>query len=293
MTKPIWSRIQVENPDIEMDNITLLGEGWGAWAYRISESMVIKLSKRADGWGELAKQFAVLEFVHPRLPLAVPIPLAQHPKSAGWPFGYTIYSLIPGEPIDMDTLSKTQRSAAAETLAHFLRMLHDLKPDDTLRSILPNEDSKIELDHIYEQAQVQVLPDLAPADSARLRTTMQTYLDESSNFTFRPTLIHADLHNDHLLTQNGMVTGILDFDGASLGDPDDDFSDFYLEFGADFAAECARSYGHPEPQALVEKLRHRSVFVYLHDILYAPEYGLVDDVEWAWAGLRGWLEQAK
>lgn len=289
MTTPNWLAIQSENPGLTIDPVTLLGEGWGARAYRVHDDLVFKLPKRADEWDECATEIAVLNFVGPHLPLTVPKPLVHRQMSAGWPHGYAVYTLVPGEPLSIETLTGPEQEAAAVALGEFLRALHTIRPDQALTSILPGAERNTYYREIWSLATAQVLPQLPLHDASVLRAEALRYLDNPLHFDFHATLIHGDLHQEHLLTQEGVVTGIIDFGGAALDDPDRDFSDLYLELGAEFTMACARAYGHPNPHALIDKLHHRALFGYLHDIMYGPEFGLSDDVEAAWTALNGWI----
>ncbi|MEZ4656035.1 MAG: aminoglycoside phosphotransferase family protein [Caldilineaceae bacterium] len=292
MTTPNWNLIQSENPHLNFDHIALLGEGWGAWTYRVNHDFVFKLPKRAGDWDENLTEQAVLAFAQPRVPLTVPAPVLYRPTSAGWPHGYAVATFVPGQPIDLPNMTKTQRAAAASALGGFLRALHALEPDDDLRAVLPREGEMGEFQELAELAETKVFPQLSAREAEQARVGVRGYLADDANFYFRPTLIHGDLHHEHILTQEGVVTGIIDFGDAQLGDPNRDFSDFLLELGADFTIACAHAYGHPDPQGLVDKLWRRSLFGYLHDIMFGPEFGLPEDVEGAWAGLREWVRQA-
>ena len=294
MTKqsPNWTDIQSENPGLHFDHIALLGEGWGSWAYGINHAWVFKLPKRAGDWDENITEQAVLAFVQPHLPLTVPKPMLHRPTSAGWPHGYAVSTFVPGQPIDLPKMTAMQRAAAAHALGDFLRALHALEPDDDLRAVLPRADPLGEFQDLVELAETKVFPQLSTHTAKQVRTAAHRYLADGANFHYRPALIHGDLHHEHILTQDGVVTGIIDFGDAQLGDSDWDFSDFLLELGAEFTTACARAYGHPDPQGLIHKLWRRSLFGYLHDIMYGPEFGLPEDVEGAWAGLQEWLRQA-
>ncbi|MEZ4712409.1 MAG: aminoglycoside phosphotransferase family protein [Caldilineaceae bacterium] len=278
---------------MNFDHIVLLGEGWGAWVYRVNPEYVFKLPKRGGEWDENITEQAVLAFVQPHLPLTTPQPILYRPTSAGWPHGYAVSTFVPGQPIDLSNMTTMQKAAAAHALGDFLRTLHAMEPHDDLRAVLPRADEISEFRDIVELAEAKVFPQLSARDAQRALAGARGYLADDANFQARPTLIHGDLHHEHILTQDGVVTGIIDFGDAQLGDPDRDFSDFLLELGAEFTIACARAYGHPDPPGLVDKLWRRSLFGYWHDIMYGPEFGLPEDVEGAWAGLKEWLRQAE
>lgn len=289
---PDWTNIQSENPHLNINNISLVGEGWGSWAYCVNQELVFKLPKRGGDTDENRVEQAVLAFVQPHLPLTVPSPILYRATSAGWPHGYAVASFVAGRPIDLSTMSDAQRAAAAHALADFLHALHGLEPDAELCAALPRVDELGEFQSTVDIAEATVFPQLSTRNADRARAAARSYLADGANFHHRPTLIHGDLHHEHILTQEGVVTGIIDFGDAHLGDPDRDFSDFLLELGAEFTTACARAYGHSDPQRLVDKLWRRSLFGYLHDIIYAPQFGLPEDVDAAWAALKEWLRQA-
>ena len=59
------------------------------------------------------------------------------PDSTAAPHGYAVYRYLAGSAIDLNRLSEWKGSAAADTLAVFLRELHALKPDAEVDAMPP------------------------------------------------------------------------------------------------------------------------------------------------------------
>ncbi|MEO0049275.1 MAG: hypothetical protein RL556_607 [Actinomycetota bacterium] len=86
------------------------------------------------------------------------------------------------------------------------------------------------------------MPEYSPADVVRLRTNeldraaetgkvpsvllsrWENALADVSLFKFLPTVIHADMHGDHVLESEDQVSGILEWGNLQIGDPAADFA---------------------------------------------------------------------
>lgn len=292
MNTPDWDVIRAEVPELAIGQVTPLDEGWGSTVWLAGEDLVFKVPKRAEVSAEVAREIEVLSVVAPRVPLKVPRPVLWRGRSAGWPHGVGVFGLVPGEPLEAESMTPRQRANVAEELAGFLRVLHRTTLDERLVSILPRSDGREELAEILARAEVEIVPRLSGQQAAILRAEAHRYLDRRGNFDHTPVLIHADLSAEHLRWVDGRLHGVLDFGDAALGDPDHDFAGLYEDLGADVVIDCAIQYGHLDPPALVDKLWRRSVFGYLEDLMTAPELGENEDAAWALSALEEWLRRA-
>jgi aminoglycoside phosphotransferase (APT) family kinase protein len=59
----------------------------------------------------------------------------------------------------------------------------------------------------------------------------------------RRVLAHADLGAEHLLEQDGVLTGVIDWSDAAVTDPALDFARLYRDFGTEFLGEALDAYG--------------------------------------------------
>jgi aminoglycoside phosphotransferase (APT) family kinase protein len=71
------------------------------------------------------------------------------------------------------------------------------------------------------------------------------FLSGDRNFAFRPALVHRDLAREHIrhAADGGAITGVLDWEDASIGDPAIDFAGLDRDLGPRFADEVLAHYG--------------------------------------------------
>jgi aminoglycoside 2''-phosphotransferase len=128
-----------------------------------------------------------------------------------------------------------------------------------------------------------ILPDLSTAQANRLPERFAWYLDTPASVS--PVVIHGDLSRDHILVSESRVTGVIDFSDVSFGDPGYDFSSLFIDVGEEFTSDVARCDGHPNPQLLLEKLRHFDVADQIDTIVNGDGRSLPGQREAAWERL--------
>jgi aminoglycoside phosphotransferase (APT) family kinase protein len=141
----------------------------------------------------------------------------------------------------------------------------------------------VALRRLAEQA---VLPQLSPAEAGRLLDRFDRYINSEANFLFEPVVIHADLCADHIVVDQRLVSGILDFSDVSLGDPDYDFASLAIDVGTEFVVEVAERYGHAELELLLAKLPYFEVADHVDTIVNGDGWALPGQRGAAWRRLR-------
>jgi aminoglycoside phosphotransferase (APT) family kinase protein len=200
--------------------------------------------------------------------------------------GYAVYSYVPGHALTPSALSTSERGAAADAIATFLRSLHGYQPSESTAACLPRVDERLYAIEIRELADRVILPDLSTAQARRLGEWFDWYLDTPGGVSVSPAVIHADLGRDHVLVSEGRVTEVIDFSDVSFGDPDYDFSSLFIDVGEEFTIDAARRYGHPDTQCLLEKLRYFDIVDQVDTIVNGNGQALPGQREQAWDRLR-------
>ena len=289
MLQPDWKTIASELSDIAIRSATPIGEGWTAVAYRVNDELVFKFPKRDKTWEELDREIAFLEYARPRLPLTVAEHLRRVRESAGAPYGYVVYRLLPGDAVEPRGLSALARGKLAKVLGGFLRALHDMNPTPALSVMLPREDEYQIVQQYQREAERHIAPRLSQAKRRRLSHIFERHLDDPVNFAKPPCILHCDLSAEHVLCEGDSVTGILDWGDVCLGDPDYDFGYLYEDFGEDFVREMAAHYGHADPDRLVRKALYFSVADQIGTIVHGGDEALPGDVAASWQRLSALL----
>ncbi|MEV0156959.1 phosphotransferase [Micromonospora sp. NPDC050686] len=190
-----------------------LGQGLDNTAF-LAADLVLRVA--ADH--SVTREASLLEVVAPRV--STPVPRTCFVDDDA---GVLAYPLLPGRPL----LNRTPARGVARTLGLFLRELHDI---DTamVDQLVPVEDA----------GPSEWLEDLdGPADCLRL---LRASVPRPAR---RRVLAHADLGAEHILEQDGSITGVIDWSDAAITDPALDFARLYRDFGEDFLLESLRAYG--------------------------------------------------
>ena len=100
------------------------------------------------------------------------------------------------------------------------------------------------------------MPRLSSAEQLYAEQLYEGYLGDSSNFDYRPTLIHGDLSPEHIIYDKSTrkVAGILDFGDVEIGDPDYKLQWLYAHYGDGFLETDLDRNPHPAPVKLLRKL---------------------------------------
>lgn len=103
--------------------------------FRVGADLAVRLPRTERTQGQVEKDLTWMPRLSPRLPLAVPEPLALGAPGAGYPFSWGVYRWLEGEPFQRDQLADPM--AAARELAEFVRCLQTV---DTTGAPVPPDD---------------------------------------------------------------------------------------------------------------------------------------------------------
>jgi aminoglycoside phosphotransferase (APT) family kinase protein len=151
-----------------------------------------------------------------RLPLPTPIPVRIGKPSDRFEHTWTITRWVEGEPADYAPIT---RADAAETLASFLKALHQQAPADAPAS--PTRGIPLAGIRGAFSSWSEVIADPARTDAAR---EIWEKAVAAPAWRGAPTWLHGDLHPANVVVQDGMLSGVIDFGEMCAGDPATDLS---------------------------------------------------------------------
>lgn len=253
-------------PTLAGEPVQPLGVGWDNTVHLVGGRRVFRFPRREIVLAGVAREIAVLPWLAPQLPLAVPVP-TYIGSADGWPFWGG--PLVPGE--ELTGLPEEQRLPAAAEVGRFLRALHAVVVPPELRSLLPVDPMRRAEPSVRAvQARAglsQVDPD-GEVDATPL-------LDEAAALgpsTAVPVLVHGDLHVRHVLVDGAHASGVIDWGDVCLADPAVDLSLAYTAFAGRSRAALLSAYGEVGHQT---ELRARVLGLSLSTMLaaYAHDTG--------------------
>ncbi|MFJ9248271.1 aminoglycoside phosphotransferase family protein [Streptomyces sp. NPDC101776] len=184
--------------------------------HRLGDTMSVRLPRSDWADGEAAKEHTWLPLLAPRLPLAVPEPLALGTPGCGYAHHWSVTRWLAGTTPAADGLADP--ALTTRQLADFLRSLQAAPAADALRPGPHPELTRAPLatrdratreaidavDGVFDTAALTEVWDNALAAPARDR---------------EPVWCHGDFHTGNLLTVDGRLSAVIDFGGLGMGDP--------------------------------------------------------------------------
>ena len=174
--------------------------------YRLGESMVVRLPRHKPSVKPLELERRWLPYLAPHVPLAVPVPIGAGEPGEGFPFTWSVYSWVEGEPATLEELDPEQ---AARELATFILALQAIDIDGAPTSYrggaLAGRDEGT-------RTSIAVLGDHT------LLAAWETAL-AAPEWDGEPVWVHGDLDLRNLLAADGRLAGVLDWGCTGIGDP--------------------------------------------------------------------------
>ncbi|QFZ18329.1 aminoglycoside phosphotransferase family protein [Saccharothrix syringae] len=189
--------------------------GWDNFTFRLGDDMVARLPSAAEYALAVDKEQRWLPALAPRLPLPVPVPLARGRPGAGYPFPWSVYRWLPGEPASPERISDPVRFAL--DLAGFLAALQRVDAADGPR---PGKHNWFRgaSPRTYDAQVRRALTALdGRVDVDLAREIWQTALDAPRNGV--DVWFHGDVAPGNLLLGGGALAAVIDFGTCGVGDP--------------------------------------------------------------------------
>jgi|SRR5215217_921475 len=265
-------------PDVPLESLRLLGEGWDNTVWLVDEQWVFRFPRRTLAIPGVEREIAALAALAPRLPLPVPAPVFVGEPADGFPWPFFGARFLPGrEPLG---LSAAERAGLARPFGELLRALHDADVPDLPADPFGRADMAIRVPKTREQfAALEAEGLWHPRPSALELLAAAADLPAPE-----PTVVcHGDLHVRHLLVDDaGALTGVIDWGDLCRGDPSVDLSLVWSLLPARDAFLAA--YG---PVSDDQLLRARVIALFLCAVLalYAHHEGMRELELEALAGL--------
>ena len=206
---PHWAGLPVE-PVAE--------DGWDNWTFRLGSAMKVRLPSAEGYAGQTAKESHWLPRLAPHLPCAIPAPLATGAPNAAFPWAWSVYGWIEGEPVT----AATGLAGLADDVADFLNALQAIDPTG---GPVPGAHNYLRGAHpvaVYgaeARRHIELLRDRI--DVAAAQAVLDTAQHSAAE---RAVWVHGDMAAGNLLLRDGRLSGVLDFGCLAVGDPSCDLA---------------------------------------------------------------------
>lgn len=199
--------------DLPVREVSL--QGWDNRTFRLGDEFSVRLPSAAGYVPQIDKEHRWLPRLAPCLPLPIPAPLAKGQPAEGYPWQWSIYRWLPGDPAATAQIPDLARFAS--DLAGFLGALYRIDPGD----------GPIAGPHSFYRGGP------LSAYDAETRRAIATLRDEintdaatriweealCAEWHGPPVWVHGDVAVANLLVQDGRLNAVIDFGSSAVGDP--------------------------------------------------------------------------
>ena len=252
------------------------------WIFRFPRNSVVSENQK--------KETAVLPTIASRVDFAVP--RFEHVGTwHGHPF--VGYRRIPGRPLDHPELTtETSRS-----LANVLSQLHGIPASLVAEAcdVEPSVDAwRRHYRALREEVRTRLSTLLESSVLIAVELGFDRFFQEELATLKDVTLVHCDLGCEHILIDEDRVsvTGLIDFEDATLGDPTIDFVGIFVTYGMENTERVREYYGRELDVNFENRLYFYTWMASCHQIVYGLEEGRSELVEDGISGLRTRLGNA-
>jgi aminoglycoside phosphotransferase (APT) family kinase protein len=203
---PRWTGLPVR--PVELD-------GWDNATFRLGDEMSVRLPSGAAYAAQVDKEHRWLPVLAGRLPLPIPQPLARGVPGCGYPWPWSVYRWLAGEPAETAPVTDPVRFAA--DLAGFLAALQAIGPSG---GPPPGEHNFFRGGSlaVYDEQTHEAMAALdGEIDTARAAEVWHAALN--ATWHGPPVWVHGDVSPTNLLADRGRLSAVIDFGCSAVGDP--------------------------------------------------------------------------
>ncbi len=234
-------------PALAKQPIVEAGFGWDNFMFRVGERFVARFPRRAVSAPMVEAEARWLPVLAPRLPIPIPAPIHLGEPGHGFPWSWTIAPWISGRTaVD---LAESDQAGCGRQIGSFLASLHGPSPSDAPSN--PFRGGPLAEKHRITSDRLDGLGDAV--DVGRLRHLWDQACSVP-HYTGPPLWLHGDLHPHNVVTEAGVVVGIIDFTDLTGGDPACDLMIGWTMFDPLGREKLIDAYG-AAPSALSERAR--------------------------------------
>ncbi|WP_280248883.1 aminoglycoside phosphotransferase family protein [Nocardia abscessus] len=245
--------LQEQHPDLAELPVHLAATGWDNQLWRLGDTLAVRVPRTERAPSLLRKEHEWVPILARRLPLPVPIPVRIGEASEQFPLPWIITTWVPGEPADRAPITRGRH--AAETLADFLRALHQAAPHDAP----VNWKRGVALRALTEEFE-RKCHSLGPDGDVLAIGKIWDEAISAPEWHGPPTWFHGDLHPANVVVSEGSLSGVLDFGELGAGDPATDLAAAWLLLPANESSAFFENYAAAD-DAMIQRARGWAVFI--------------------------------
>ena len=190
-------------------------QGWDNRTFRIGRDLLARLPSGSAYAFQVEKEQFWLPRLAPHLPVSIPKPVAMGAPAMGYPWRWSIYAWIDGEPAKKASIDDF--AGFARETACFLKALHAI---DAAGGPSAGQHSFFRGGSLtaYDQETREAINRL---DDRSERTCAEKLWNAGigTEWDSAPVWVHGDMAAGNLLVSQGRLCGVIDFGCLAVGDP--------------------------------------------------------------------------
>ena len=283
--------IQRNFPKLAIQTAHPITRGWDSFVLEVNDELIFRFPMRDDVIVYLHKEMTLLPVLEHTL--SAPIPHFDYigHGDASYPFMFVGYHKLVGIPLEDASITQEQLLALAPALGTLLSELHSFPVARAIQACVEDHTPELWRERYQERyidLQKHVFPLLNGELCTRSARLWEDFLDDRGIFAFQPVLIHCDLACEHILCdpEYGVLTGIIDWGDATIGDPALDFVGLHHGHGKEFTGRVLADYGGRVDSAFWQRMDFYLCYGPFSELLYGAYSGSEEFIAQGIRGLR-------
>jgi len=189
--------------------------GWDNVTFRLGDRLSVRLPSAPGYVPQVEKEHRWLPFLGPQLPLPIPEPVARGEPRSGFPWPWSVYRWLQGEPAEAGSVDDLVGFAV--DLAGFLAAFTVLDPTGGPAAGEHSAFRGAPL-AVFDQDVRRAISVVAD-EVAAVAATAAWKASLAAPFEGEPVWLHGDVTGANLLIVDGRLAAVLDFGCCAVGDP--------------------------------------------------------------------------
>lgn len=226
--------------------------------------VIVRINREVDAEARFQKERWAIEQA---AQAGVPVPrvlLVESLQLEGKPVGISVEERLPGVPLDelAKHISNTDLTEMLLQAGTLLSRIHSVEPGGFGEIDNNGRGEYVTISDLLSEANLGGGSLLAAAHSASLapdvikRALHLLHEFRKNCAPVSPHLLHGDFGPKHLLIDGGKITGIIDFENASGGDPVHEFANWHFFFENQYPIESLKN-GYSDKSAFADDFERR------------------------------------
>ncbi len=234
-------------PQVTIWTMRPITRGWDSFVLDINDELIFRFPLREDVVEYLQKEMCLLPVLAQTLSTPVPHFTYIGRGNDNYPFPFVGYQKLNGMALEDERITSEHLIALASALSTFLSELHGFSVAEAIQAGM-QKCEPLQWRERYQERYLDLRRRVFPLLDAELceksEHLWENFLKDETLFAFQPVLIHADLACEHIFCnpEQGMLTGVIDWGDATIGDPALDFVGLHRRYGRAFIERILKEY---------------------------------------------------